>query len=76
MSKNEKRARFEKVASKRVQNVLKHLERLSNCSNKNNYDYTEEDVKKMLSAIKEKVKFVEAAYTKESIKENKNFFQF
>ncbi len=76
MAKNLKRERFEKVAAKRVENVLKHMERLSNCSNKNNYDYTDEDVKKMITAIKEKLRYLETAFAQNSAKENKNFFKF
>lgn len=36
-----KRERFENVASNRVQRILDTLQLLQNCSNKNNYEYTE-----------------------------------
>lgn len=42
--KSEKRKRFEKVAEKRVDKVLDGLRLLSNCSNKNNYEYSQEDI--------------------------------
>ena len=44
MEKTEKRQRFEKVASNRVQRILDTLQLLKNCSNRNNYEYNEADV--------------------------------
>ena len=41
-----KRERFHRIAAKRMQNILVEMNRLSNCSNKANYDYTEQDVQK------------------------------
>jgi isopropylmalate/homocitrate/citramalate synthase len=75
-SQYEKRNRFEKVAQKRVQFILDKLELLSNCSNKSNYDYSEEDVKKMFSAIKERMKQVEARFQDELSKRDKSKFKF
>ena len=39
MSKSIQRQRFEKVASKRVQNIIDSLNSLSKCSNNYNYEY-------------------------------------
>lgn len=47
----EKRERFKKVAEQRTNKVLKMIELLGNCANTNNYEYTEEEVKKIFSAI-------------------------
>ena len=44
MAKSEKRERFEKVAANRVQRVIDTLGLLKNCSNRNNYEYSEQDV--------------------------------
>ncbi len=70
-----KRNRFKTVASKRVQKVLDSIDALSKCSNKNNYEYSNEDINRMLKAIKEKVKILELSYTT-STKLNKETFQF
>lgn len=72
MSKNksEKRARFEKVASRRVQQILDSINRLSKCANKNHYDYSDDDVKKMMQAIKQEVKNLEAAFTAQNTAQN------
>ncbi len=70
-----KRERFANVAGRRVQKVLDNLDSLSKCSNRNNYDFNEEDVAKMIRAIKEKVRLLESAYTSNT-KTTKNTFQF
>lgn len=51
MSINVRRERFLKIATKRTNKVLEDIAMLSNCANTNNYEYTEEEVKKMFFAI-------------------------
>jgi len=68
-----KKDRFKNVAAKRVQKVLESLESLSKCANRNNYEYTDEDVSKLLKAIKEQVKMLELSYTEKSISTSKHF---
>ena len=46
-----KRNRFKKVATKRVDTILKTLDLLSNCSNTYNYEYSTEDVDKIFKAL-------------------------
>ena len=57
-----KRQRFEKVAEKRVNNIIHYLELLSNCSNTYNYEYTKEDVEKMFRAITKKVNYSKSLF--------------
>lgn len=57
-----KRERFETVAASRVQRVIKDLDSLAKCSNTNNYEYSETDVQKMMSAIKKKIRNVEELF--------------
>ena len=76
MENTTKRQRFENVASNRVQRILDTLQLLQNCSNKNNYEYTEKDVDKMFSEIFSAVKDAKQAYIKELNKENKSGFKF
>lgn len=76
MEKSEKRQRFEKVASHRVQKILDTLTLLQNCSNLNNYEYTESDVEQMFSAISKAVKDARSAYAGELNKETKKGFTF
>ena len=45
MEKSLRRKRFENVAGKRVQAIIEKITILGNCSNNNNYDYNEQDIK-------------------------------
>jgi len=77
MEKNKtKRERFEIVGGKRIQYILNKLESLGNCANTNNYEYNEKDVKKMFSAIKEKLKLIETRFNNELSKKSRNTFKF
>lgn len=76
MGNTTKRERFETVASNRVQRILDILRLLQNCSNKNNYEYTEKDVDRMFSEISVAVKDAKQAYIKELNKRNKSAFKF
>ena len=73
--KSTRRKRFETVAARRTQKILEFLDSLSNCSNRSNYEFTEDDVKKIFSAIKERVKTTEAAFDKELNRSEKNKFK-
>lgn len=70
-----KKDRFKNVAGRRVQKVLDDLESLSKCANKSTYDYTDDEVRKMLKAINEKVALVKAAFSANS-KTGKQTFEF
>jgi len=76
MEKNLKRNRFEKVASNRVQRILDTLALLQNCSNRNNYEYDENDVNRMFSEISKKLRETKAVYINELSKTPKNGFTF
>lgn len=76
MDKSEKRQRFEKVAGNRVQKVLDTLQLLKNCSNRNNYEYSEADVEHMFSEISKVMKEARAAYANELHKAKKQDFTF
>lgn len=71
MKNVERRDRFEKVASKRVQRVIDTLELLKNCSNRNNYDYAQEDVDLMFREINRALNRTKAAFSEELGKLNK-----
>lgn len=68
-----KRERFETVAANRVQKIINGFDSLAKCSNKNNYEYNNEDVKKMMIVIKKKVKEVEETF---NLKLNKSSNEF
>ncbi|MBN2395554.1 MAG: hypothetical protein JXC36_03705 [Candidatus Atribacteria bacterium] len=63
MDKDLKRDRFIKVAERRVTKILNDLDSLSNCSNRRNYQYNDEDIKKIFQAIEKKVKAVRDSFS-------------
>ena len=63
-SKEEKEERFKRIASRRVKEILEKMRLLGNCSNKNNYFYTEEQVNKIFRAIDEEWKNVKSEFNK------------
>ena len=74
--KSLRRERFENVAARRVQRIIDYLDSLSNCSNKSNYEYSDEDVKKMFRAIRDAVTKSETTFSRQINKESKNNFKF
>ena len=74
--KSLRRKRFERVAARRVQMVLHNLGLLGNCANRNNYEYSEVDCRKMFAAIREKVKEAETLFDKELTRSSKGTFKF
>ncbi|MBI3133321.1 MAG: hypothetical protein HYZ14_01490 [Bacteroidetes bacterium] len=74
--KSIRRERFEKVAAKRTQKILDLLDILGNCSNRANYEYSEEDVRKMFLAIEGKTRNIKASFGQSISREEKNRFKF
>lgn len=60
--KETKRERFQRIATNRTNRIIDQLRLLGNCSNRSNYEYTEEEVKKIFSAIESEVKAQKARY--------------
>lgn len=70
-----KKERFKSVASRRVQKVLDDLDSLSKCANKSTYEYTDEDVRKMMTAVNNQVGLLKASFSANS-KSGKQTFEF
>ena len=49
--KESKEVYFVRIAKPRVQNILKSIRILGNCSNRNNYAYTQEQIDKISEVI-------------------------
>lgn len=64
-----KRERFIRVAETRTNKVIKLMELLGNCANKNNYDYTEEDVKKIIAVLEEQLIDLKMKFNQKQTKE-------
>lgn len=77
MANISKRERFTKVAATRVQRIISTLELLQNCSNRNNYEYDEEDVNHMFDEITKALRDAKNVYLNElGKKNNKEGFSF
>ena len=70
-SKDDKRERFKKMGEQRTNEVLKRLKILGNCSNKNLYDYEDEDMRKIFAAIDAKVKEIKGKFQRKKEKDFK-----
>lgn len=52
MSETNSRTKFVELAEKRVTRAIKDIRLIGNLSNRSNYSYTEEDVKKIYRTLK------------------------
>lgn len=63
MSKKEtKRERFVRLAEARTNKILDMMKLLGNCSSKSNYEYSDEDVKKIFNALERELKETKAKF--------------
>ena len=70
-----KRERFQDVASGRVNRVISALQSLKKCSNVYNYEFNEEDVRKMINAIRKETEETKLSFDK-GLSKNKEVFKF
>ena len=68
-----KKDRFKRLASARTNAVIEKLEILGNCSNRSNYEYSEEEVKQMMLAVERKLNEVKMLFGHSSNKDNFHF---
>lgn len=63
VEKNETpRERFKRLATLRTNEILKRLKILGNCANRQIYEYTEDDIETIFSAIERKIKEVKTKF--------------
>ena len=74
MEESSKRKRFTKVATNRVQKIINYLDLLQNCSNRNNYEYDEEDVNHMFDEINKAIRDTKAVYTSNNQASCRHYF--
>lgn len=56
MAKEIKREKFVRLAEARTNKIIEMLRLLGNCSSKANYEYTDDDIRKIFSTIDKEVK--------------------
>ena len=57
-----KREKFVRLAEKRTNKIIDMMRLMGNLSNKGNYEYTEEDVKKIFNALEKEMKTVKEEF--------------
>lgn len=57
-----KRERFVRIVERRVNNILDDFDSLGKCSNRKNYKYSDEDVKRIFGEIDNKIKEIKLLY--------------
>jgi len=62
MKKEEKQLRFKRLAATRTNEILNKLRVLSNCSNRSAYEYSEDDIVKIFTAIDRSVKVARSKF--------------
>jgi len=55
--------RFRRLATRRTNEIIKKISLLGNCSNRSSYDYSEQEVNKIFSAIEKELKEARARFT-------------
>ena len=59
---NTKREKFIRLAENRVNKALNDIRLIGNLSNKNNYDYDQSDVNKIISTLEQEVRSVKKKF--------------
>jgi hypothetical protein len=57
-----RRERFEDVAQRRTNNALNSIRLIANCANKHNYEYSRDDIQKIINALKREVSDLQSAF--------------
>lgn len=61
-NKETNRDRFVRIIERRVNITLKNLDSIGKCSNRKNYEYSDEDVRKIFSEIEKKCKQIKSMF--------------
>lgn len=56
MEREKDRGKFVELAEKRVARAMKDIRLIGNLSNKSNYSYTDEDVRKIIKALESEIR--------------------
>jgi predicted site-specific integrase-resolvase len=66
-------AKFKRMASLRTENIIKHIDVLTNCANVTYYDYTKDEVDQMFNAIESALSDARKTFTKFKIRNRERF---
>ena len=73
--KQNKRKKFLELANSRVNKTLSNIKLIGNLSRKNNYEYSEKDVRAIFNALEKELKTAKALFLKANNGEDKDTFR-
>ena len=65
--------KFKDLAEKRVNRTIKDIRLVGNLSNRNNYDFTDDDAQKIISALEKEIKELKARFFSTDSKGTRSF---
>lgn len=68
-----KRDKFVRLAEARTNKIIDMIQLLGNCSNKNQYEYTQRDVNKIFSAIQAELDAAKKRFNKQESQKGSKF---
>ncbi len=63
VAERDKRAKFLELANKRVNRAIKDLGLIANLANRKNYEYTEEEAKKIVKVLQSEIENIKHNFT-------------
>ena len=73
MSSRDKSAKFIELANKRVNRAIKDIQLIGNLANKQNYDFKDEQAKKIIKAIQQEIDVVKQSFQTAEDANKQNF---
>jgi hypothetical protein len=70
---NVKRENFVRLAESRVTRAIEALRVIGNLSNRSNYEYNEEDIKKIINTLQTEINSLKSQFVIRTTAKNKNF---
>ena len=71
MKEETKRDKFIRLAENRVNSTIKEINLIGNLANKSNYEYSKEDIDKIIKTLKKSVSDLESKFTSKNRSEFK-----
>jgi ABC-type Fe3+-hydroxamate transport system substrate-binding protein len=68
-----KKEKFERLAEKRMSDVIKKMRLIGNLSNQNNYEYSDLQVKQIIDSLEQEIKIIKNRFKDEQNKSTSAF---
>lgn len=75
MEKETKKQRFERISKARKDKILDTLRLMENCSNKSNYEYSQEEIKEIFDELSKAVETARSKFAENSTQKRINMFK-